>query len=55
LVRFTYETTAESRSFALGNEEKPVALDPRKFAEAKDLLRWVLIQGSARPIMEEAA
>ena len=53
-VRFQYKTTAESRTFVLDGQEKSVALDPRKFAEAKDLLRWVIVQ-AANPGLKEAA
>jgi hypothetical protein len=47
-VSFVYKVTAAECSFALTDEEKPISLDRRKFAEAKHLLMWVIERATGK-------
>ena len=43
-VLFEFRVTSEKSTFVLTEEEKPVSLRSSRFAEAKDLLRWIIEQ-----------
>jgi hypothetical protein len=52
LVNYRFTVTTENKTWERNDFEKPITLAANKFAEAKDLLRWILAQ--ARPEQETA-
>jgi hypothetical protein len=46
-VTFPYDVTHPGAAWIPSDEEKPTALSPSKFAEAKDFLRWIVKAASS--------
>ena len=49
-VLFEFRVPSEESTFVLTEEEKPVSLALGNFAEAKDLLRWIIEQAHQEPV-----
>jgi hypothetical protein len=54
-VNFDYDATSDAREWSPGDEEKPVSLNRRRFATAKDLLRWIVAQENISKDLPKAA